>query len=108
MSSRTSARRSRDAALDTIEAAALACFTEKGYAGTTVAAIARRSGLSPAALYLHVESKRALFDSLGREDLDRPTDHTLRTRERILEAALQAFSEKGFAVASLEIGRAHV
>jgi AcrR family transcriptional regulator len=77
MSPRTGARFSRDECLNRIKTAALACFTEKGYAGTTVAEIARRAGLSPAALYLHVESKRALFDSLGREDLDRPTDHTL-------------------------------
>lgn len=42
-------------------AAARAVFAERGYEGATLAAIARRVGLSPAALLRHAPNKEALF-----------------------------------------------
>src|SRR4030095_8460560 len=43
-------------------AAARAGFLEGGYAGTTLAQIGARLGVSPAALLRHAPSKQALFD----------------------------------------------
>jgi AcrR family transcriptional regulator len=43
--------------------AALRLFAEKGYAGTSVRAIAREVGLSESVLYAHFDSKRAIFDA---------------------------------------------
>ncbi len=44
--------------------AALRLFAEKGYAGTSVRAIAREVGLSESVLYAHFASKRAIFESV--------------------------------------------
>ncbi len=85
-----------------IQAAALDCFREKGYKETTVAQIARRAGLSPAALYLHFPGKRELFDSLQRPDLDFPSPRAEERRRKILHAALKIFSEKGYDAATMD------
>lgn len=45
---------------DAIRRAAIACFAEKGYDGTRIADIARRAGVSVAALYNHYPSVQAL------------------------------------------------
>ncbi len=47
--------------------AALACFTERGFHGTSVPAIARAAGLAPSSLYRHFDSKEALVNELYRE-----------------------------------------
>jgi AcrR family transcriptional regulator len=44
--------------------AALRLFAEKGYAGTSVRAIAREVGLSESVLYAHFASKRAIFEAV--------------------------------------------
>ncbi|GAC1587988.1 MAG: TetR/AcrR family transcriptional regulator [Candidatus Velthaea sp.] len=44
---------------------ALKCFAEKGYHGTTTRDIAKRAGLSPAALYLHYKSKADLLFAIS-------------------------------------------
>jgi AcrR family transcriptional regulator len=44
--------------------ASLAAFAELGYHGTTTREIARRAEMSPAAIYLHHESKQALLYKL--------------------------------------------
>ncbi len=85
-----------------IQQAALACFSEKGLAGATMAEIARRAGVSPGALYLHFGSKQDLFDSLGRPDLDQPAARVRERRAQILAAALKVFSEKGYAAATMD------
>jgi AcrR family transcriptional regulator len=97
-SRRTRARRTRGAILD----AARDCFSRSGLADTTVADIAARAGLSPAALYVHFRNKRQLFDSLRRPDLDRPAEGPLRRRGEIIKAAQRVFSEKGLAQATLD------
>jgi AcrR family transcriptional regulator len=43
--------------------AAVALFAEKGYAGTSIRAIARAVGLSESVLYTHYRSKQAIFDA---------------------------------------------
>src|SRR5688500_13312999 len=53
------ARVSRDGVL----AAAREAFAERGYDGTTLAAIGARVGLSPAALLRHAPNKEALFSA---------------------------------------------
>lgn len=82
--------------------AALACFRERGYDGTTIAQIARRAGVSPATLYLHFPGKRELFDSLHRPDLDFPDPEAEARRREVLRAALDVFSAKGYAGATME------
>lgn len=90
-----------------IQAAALACFSEKGLAGATMAEIAGRAGVSPGALYLHFKSKHELFESLGRPDLDQPAARVRERRAQIIAAAVKTFSEKGYAAATMdEIGAA--
>lgn len=44
--------------------AALALFTEKGYAHTSVAEIARKAGVSKGAVYLYFPSKQAILEGL--------------------------------------------
>lgn len=51
---------------EAILAAALACFTERGFHGTSVPSIARAAGLAPSSLYRHFESKEALVNELYR------------------------------------------
>jgi AcrR family transcriptional regulator len=43
--------------------AALRLFAQKGYAGTSIRAIAREVGLSESVLYAHFPSKQAIFDA---------------------------------------------
>jgi AcrR family transcriptional regulator len=44
--------------------AALRLFARKGYAGTSIRAIAAEVGLSESALYAHFDSKQAIFDAV--------------------------------------------
>ncbi|RME16999.1 MAG: TetR/AcrR family transcriptional regulator, partial [Alphaproteobacteria bacterium] len=55
----------RDELLD----AALDLFGERGYAQTSVAAIARRAGLSKGAVYLYFDSKQAILEGLVKRAL---------------------------------------
>lgn len=55
---------------DTIRTAALHAFHERGYHGTSVRDIARRSGLSVAALYHHYESKQQMLVELVHRYMD--------------------------------------
>lgn len=49
---------------DAVLAAALDAFVEKGFSGARMDDIARRAGLSKAAVYLYFDSKEALFSAL--------------------------------------------
>lgn len=55
---------------DTIRTAALLAFHERGYHGTSVRDIARRSHLSVAALYHHYESKQQMLVDLVNRYMD--------------------------------------
>jgi len=85
-----------------IEAAALQCFEEKGYDGTSIADIARLAGASPASIYLHFENKQALYEALGRPGLRSPGAGGSPRRRAILQAALRVFGEQGYAGASMD------
>ncbi len=61
-------------------AAALDLFVDRGYAGTTIAAVAERAGVSPETIYLSVGGKRGLLEGVietaiaGEEDAAAPDD----------------------------------
>ncbi|MFD6100133.1 TetR/AcrR family transcriptional regulator [Nocardiopsis flavescens] len=59
-------------------AAALACFVEQGYHGTTIRRIAERAGLSVPGLYHHYPSKQALLEGLVMTVMHELLDHTRR------------------------------
>jgi AcrR family transcriptional regulator len=48
----------------TLRQAALRLFAQRGYAGTSIRAIAREVGLSESVLYAHFDSKQAIFDAV--------------------------------------------
>lgn len=49
---------------ETILRAAVACFDERGYRGTSVGELARRAGTSPANLYEYFRDKQAILDAV--------------------------------------------
>ena len=59
-------RRRKDARPGEILEAALSVFAEKGFAAARLAEIARRAGVSKAALYLYFETKEDLFRAVAR------------------------------------------
>lgn len=81
--------RGRDATRQSILRAALELFARDGFEATTVRAIARRCGLTDAALYYYFKSKRQILDALW----DIPQSRRLRevdesvplTVERLLD-----------------------
>lgn len=85
-----------------IAQAALKIFSDKGYAGTTITEIADRAGVNPATIYRFFTGKKALFQSLNRPDLDFPDRQEQVRREEILGVALQVFSRKGYAAATMD------
>lgn len=86
----------------TILEAALACFTESGFNGTTMAAIARRAGMTAAAIYRYFPGKRELFEALERPDLDFPDPRGEERRRAVLAGALTVFSQKGYAATTMD------
>lgn len=52
-----------DRARDTIPEAALELFAERGFVATTIADIAKRAGVSKAAIYWHFRDKEALLEA---------------------------------------------
>jgi AcrR family transcriptional regulator len=63
-----------------IEAAALRCFAERGYPGTSMAAIAAEAGTTPGNLYRYVADKEALFAAVVPPGLAARHDELLDTR----------------------------
>ncbi|GAB3201715.1 hypothetical protein GCM10027261_36850 [Geodermatophilus arenarius] len=63
-----------------IEDAALRCFAEHGYPGTSVAAIGDLAGTAPGNVYRYFGSKQALFDAVVPPDLPARHDRLLDTR----------------------------
>jgi AcrR family transcriptional regulator len=63
--------------------AALRCFVEKGYHGTTIRAIAARAEMSVPGLYHHFSSKSAILEQL----IDRVMDDLYEATEGALTAA---------------------
>lgn len=65
---RAQAQETRSLVLD----AADELFVEKGYAGTSIAAVAERAGVSPESVYGHFGTKRALLGELFRRAVRGP------------------------------------
>ena len=63
-----------------IEAAALSCFADQGYDGTTMAHIAARAQTAPANVYRYFASKDALFTAVIPADLADRHNRLLDTR----------------------------
>jgi AcrR family transcriptional regulator len=62
-------QRRKDARIPEILDAALACFAEKGFAGTRMDDVAARAGITKGTIYLYFESKEALFKALARQSI---------------------------------------
>jgi AcrR family transcriptional regulator len=62
-------RRRKEARIPEILDAALACFAEKGFAGTRMDDVAARAGITKGTIYLYFESKEALFKALARQSI---------------------------------------
>src|ERR1700748_526826 len=61
-------RRKEERAPEILEAA-LACFSEKGFAATRMDDIAARAGITKGTIYLYFESKEAVFKALARQEV---------------------------------------
>lgn len=61
--------RRKDARAPEILEAALACFAEKGFAGTRMDDIAARAGITKGTIYLYFKSKDELFKALARQSI---------------------------------------
>ncbi|WP_139177257.1 TetR/AcrR family transcriptional regulator [Geodermatophilus siccatus] len=81
-----------------IEAAALRCFADAGYGGTSVARIATAAGTAPANVYRYFPSKAALLDAVVPADL--PVRH-----DRLLDVRIEALARgaEGGAAAAAEL-----
>ena len=62
-------------------AAALECFVEQGYHGTSIRRVAEHAGLSVPGLYHHYRSKQALLEGLVMAAMHELLDHTGRAVE---------------------------
>jgi AcrR family transcriptional regulator len=62
-------QRRKQARIPEILDAALACFAEKGFAGTRMDDIAARAGISKGTIYLYFDSKEAVFKALARQSI---------------------------------------
>lgn len=85
-----------------IRYSALSVFNEKGYAGASMVEIAAKAGVNPATIYRFFSSKQELFQSLQRPDLDFPDEQEQNMRQRIMQCALQVFSQKGYSAATMD------
>ncbi|MBV1867488.1 MAG: TetR/AcrR family transcriptional regulator [Marinosulfonomonas sp.] len=70
-------RRRADARPDEVLDAALALFTQNGFAKTTVEQVAASAGLSKGAVYLYFPSKKALLEGLVRRAIVPTADQAL-------------------------------
>src|SRR3982751_5583765 len=61
--------RRKDARTPEILDAALACFADKGFAGTRMDDIAARAGITKGTMYLYFKSKEELFKALARQSI---------------------------------------
>jgi len=78
------------------------CFSQKGYQGATIQDIARLAKVNPAVIYRYFSSKRQLFESLQRPDLDAYDPEREKEEGRIIRIALRVFSRRGYNAATME------
>ena len=100
--------RRREAARDSILAAASAAVAEGGYAAASITEVARRAGVATGSIYRHFPSKGELFAEVFRTAADAELkliaeiaqDPARPPRER-LAAALEAFARRALAAPTL-------
>jgi AcrR family transcriptional regulator len=81
-----------------IQSAALRCFADRGYAGTSMAEIASAAGTAPANVYRYFPSKEALFAAVVPADLADRHDRLLDTR---IAALAEGTADRSAAAAQL-------
>jgi len=84
-----------------IESAALRCFAERGYAGTSMAGIAAAAGTAPGNVYRYFPSKEALFDAVVPRQLADRHDELLDARVTALTRRSDADGGEDAAAAEL-------
>lgn len=84
--------------------AALACFTEQGYHGTTIRQIAARAGLSVPGLYHHYPSKHALLTAVMSHAM---SDLWPRSQAAVSEAGTSVARQFGLLIECLALFHAH-
>jgi AcrR family transcriptional regulator len=62
-------QRRKEARIPEILDAALACFAQKGFAGTRMDEIAARAGITKGTIYLYFKSKQLVFEALARQSI---------------------------------------
>jgi len=62
-------QRRKEARPEELVSAALEVFVERGYAGTKLADVARRAGVTKGTIYLYFENKEALFKAVVRQTI---------------------------------------
>jgi AcrR family transcriptional regulator len=62
-------QRRKEARVPEILEAALACFAQKGFAGTRMDDIARKAGITKGTIYLYFDSKESVFKALARASI---------------------------------------
>lgn len=62
-------QRRKEARAPEILEAALACFAQKGFAGTRMDDIARKCGITKGTIYLYFDSKESVFKALARASI---------------------------------------
>ncbi|WP_369135863.1 TetR/AcrR family transcriptional regulator [Modestobacter sp. I12A-02662] len=78
----------KDAVRSRIRDAALRCFADQGYAGTSMAGIAAAAGTAPANVYRYFASKEALFAAVV------PAELAVR-HDELLDARIAALADGG-------------
>lgn len=73
--------------------AAIELFSEAGFAGTTTRRLAEAAGVSEAALYLHFETKEALYEAIIRRKAHEHGEFVERLREAMEEGPERVFRE---------------
>ena len=84
-----------------VEAAA-ALMAERGFAGTSIAAVSQRSGLPSGSIYWHFDSKEALLGAVVEEGARRWFDSFPRLKDRLTDPAERAAATLESVAASLE------
>lgn len=95
---------------DRLLAAALACFVERGYHGTTTALLAERCGIAEGTIYRHFGGKDALYAEVARAALARTAallgedpGARLPARDRMRTAARRLVREAESAPAAIRL-----
>lgn len=73
--------------------AAIQLFSETGFAGTTTRRLAEAAGVSEAALYLHFETKEALYEAIIRRKAHEHEEFAERLRAAVSEGPERMFRE---------------